>query len=369
MLITVSVVVGFKKQIQEKVTGFSAPIQISGEFLSTTYENKPFKDKEGTREIVMGHDYVEHIQAFGQKPGILKTDGSFEGIVIKGYDSSFKRDALQNFLVKGRLLEHQSGAQSREIVISQAVADKLELDTGMSAQVWFVQDPPVIKKVKVVGIYSTEIEELDQYFVLGDLRMVQQVSSWASDEIGGYEVWLKEFDLEKLQRQNNDIRFAIDIDLNSQSILNRFPQIFDWLGLLDKNVQIIILLMTVVAVINMITALLIMILERTQTVGILKSLGYSNMGIEKIFVYNAAYFIFLGLLIGNVVGLGLLFLQDQTQLISLSSDYYITYVPVEFTWVSFLLVNLGTLLLCFVAMFFPAMLVTRIVPVKALRFN
>lgn len=369
MLITVSVVVGFKKQIQEKVTGFSAPIQISGEFLSTTYENKPFKDQAATREIVLGHDFVSHIQAFAQKPGILKTSDGFEGIVIKGYDSSFRKEALGNFLVRGRLLEHHSGAQSREIVISKVMADKLELDTGMSAQVWFVQDPPVIKKVEVVGIYSTEIEELDQYFVLGDLRMVRQVSSWESDEIGGYEVWLKEFDLEHLQLQNNDIRFAIDIDLNSQSILNRFPQIFDWLGLLDKNVQIIILLMTVVAVINMVTALLIMILERTQTVGVLKSLGYSSWGIQKIFVYNAAYFIFLGLLIGDAVGLGMLFLQDQTQLISLSSDYYVTYVPIEFTWGSFLLVNLGTLGLCFLAMFFPSMLVTRIMPVKALRFT
>lgn len=369
MLITVSVVVGFKKQIQEKVTGFSAPIQISGEFLSSTYENKPFKDKASTREVVLSHEFVHDIQAFGQKPGILKTDGGFEGIVVKGYDSSFNREELNKFLVKGRLLEHKVGAQSREIVISRVMADKLELDTGMSAQVWFVQDPPVIKKAEVVGIYSTEIEELDQYFVLGDLNMVRQVSSWEDDEIGGYEVWLKEFDLELLQGQNNDIRFAIDIDLNSQSILNRFPQIFDWLGLLDKNVQIILILMTVVAVINMITALLIMILERTQTVGVLKSLGYSNWGLRRIFIYNAAYFIFVGLLIGDAVGLGLLFLQDQTQLISLSSDYYITYVPVEFTWVSFLAINLGTLFVCSLAMFFPSLLVTRIIPVKALRFS
>lgn len=369
MIVTVSVVFGFKQEIQQKITGFSAPIQISGEFLNSTFENKPFEDTELTRKTVLDFDFVEHVQPYALKPGILKVDEDFEGIVLKGVDSTYSVDFFSKTLVRGRFLNHTSNDQAREVIISSPLANKLSVDTGGMATVWFVQDPPLIKSVKVVGIYQTDIEEIDDHFVITDLDIIRQVSGWNDNEIGGYEVLLHETDLTKLRDQNNDVRFAIDLGLNSQSIMNRFPQIFDWLGLLDKNVQIIITLMTIVAIINMITALLIMILERTQMIGILKSIGYENANLRLVFVYNAAYFIAYGLAIGNIMGLGLIFLQDQFRFISLSSDYYVTHVPVVYSWGYFLFIDIGTLVVCSLAMFIPSTLVTRILPIKALRFT
>lgn len=369
MIVTVSVVFGFKQEIQQKITGFSAPIQISGEFLNSTFENKPFEDTELTRKTVLDFDFVEHVQPYALKPGILKVDEDFEGIVLKGVDSTYSVDFFSKTLVRGRFLNYTSNDQAREVIISSPLANKLSVDTGGMATVWFVQDPPLIKSVKVVGIYQTDIEEIDDHFVITDLNIIRQVSGWNDNEIGGYEVLLHETDLTKLRDQNNDVRFAIDLGLNSQSIMNRFPQIFDWLGLLDKNVQIIITLMTIVAIINMITALLIMILERTQMIGILKSIGYENTNLRLVFVYNAAYFIAYGLAIGNIMGLGLIMLQDQFRFISLSSDYYVTHVPVVYSWGYFLFIDIGTLVVCSLAMFIPSTLVTRILPIKALRFT
>lgn len=369
MIITVGVVVGFKNEIESKITGFAAPIQVSGEFLNSSFENKPFTDSALTRESILTFNDIEHIQPFALKPGILKNESDFEGIVLKGIDSTFAVDFFSSCITKGRFIEFKPGEQDREIILSDRLAKKLQLDTGMDATIWFIQDPPVIKKVAVAGIYRTDIEEIDNFYVLTDLDIIRQVSGWGKNQIGGYEVLVSEKGLENLQDLNNDIRFAVDINLNSMSIMNRYPQIFDWLGLLNQNVQIIIILMTIVAVINMITALLIMILERTQMVGILKSLGYQNAGLQKVFVYNAAIFIGYGLLIGNVLGIGLMAAQHYFKFITLSADYYVAYVPVEFNIGYFLLVDFGTLLVCSLAMFIPAKFVTRIVPVKALRFN
>lgn len=369
MIVTVAVVVGFKSEIEQKITGFSAPIQITGEFLNTSFENKPFEDNELTRESIKAFPFVEHLQPFALKPAILKANEDFEGVVLKGIDSSYRVDFFSKCMVKGRFIHFTPGEQSREVVVSAQIANKLNLDTGMQAMLWFVQDPPVIKKIKVVGIYQTDIEEIDNYFILADIDIVKQVSGWNDKQIGGYEVLLRNFDLATLPDQNNDIRFSLDVDMNSMSVLNRYPQIFDWLGLLNKNVQIIIILMTVVAIINMITALLIMILERTQMIGILKSMGFTNGGLMRIFVYNAAFFIGYGLLIGNVLGIGLVWLQGNYHFFSLSAEYYVTYVPVRFNLWYFLLIDIGTLLVCTAAMFLPALLTSKIVPVKALRFN
>ena len=281
MIVTISVVLGFKQEIQQKIIGFSAPIQISGEFLNSTFENKPFEDKELTRETVLDFDFVKHVQPYALKPGILKANEDFEGVVLKGVDRTYNVDFFSKTLVRGRFLDFDAEDQVKEVIISSPLANKLSVDTGAKVTVWFVQDPPLIKSVTVVGIYQTDIEEIDDHFVITDLNIVRQVSGWEDHEIGGYEVLLHETNLGNLTEQNSEIRFAIDLGLNSQSIMNRFPQIFDWLGLLDKNVQIIITLMTIVAIINMITALLIMILERTQMIGILKILWLPQLRFKK----------------------------------------------------------------------------------------
>lgn len=369
MILSISVVIGFKREIRAKVMGFDAPIQISGEFLNRSFESAPIYDSALTRFTVTSFPFVEKIQTYATKPAILKASSDFEGVVLKGVEADYDMSFFRENLIRGTVPTYRSGEQDRGVLLSERLASRLQLDTGATAYLYFVQNPPLTKKVEVTGLFRTDIEEIDASFLLVDLEMIRQVNQWSDNQIGGYEVLLKSFDPAKLDEYNDAIRFSIALDLNSTTIVQRYPQIFDWLGLLDKNVEIIIALMCVVAIINMITALLIMILERTQMIGLLKALGANNQSMRRIFVLNAAYFIFFGLLIGNLIGLGLIGLQSQFDIMSLPSDYYITEVPVAFTWGYFGMINLGTFLVCTAAMFLPSLMVTRIIPVKALRFS
>lgn len=369
MFVTVSVVIGFKRSIQTKLTTFAAPIQINSEFVGEAYENKPFDDKAETREAVLAHSYVRHIQPFGLASAILRHDEDFEGVVLKGVDSSYLVDYFRPNLIKGRFVGFDSSAKYPELIVSAHLANMLGIDTGHKVSLWFVSDPPMVKAMRVVGIYQTDIEEIDFHFVIGQLDLVRQVSGWSSAQIGAYEVLLHRVEVERLREQNADIRYDIEADLNSTSVLERYPQIFDWLGLLDKNVQIILLLMSIVAVINMVTALLIIILERTQLIGTLLALGYSPAGLKRVFVWTAGFFVLRGLALGNVLGLIILWAQHQFRFLSLSSDYYMSQVPVSFPWLAFLAINLSTYAVCHLAMYIPASMVLKISPIKALRFT
>jgi lipoprotein-releasing system permease protein len=369
MLVTVSVVIGFKRSIQSKLTSFAAPIQINSEFVGEAYENKPFEDKVETRQAVLAHPFVEHVQPFGLASAILRHDEDFEGVVLKGVDSSYHVDYFKPNLIKGRFVGFDSTAKYPELVVSAYLANRLGIDTGNKVSLWFVSNPPMVKAVRVVGIYQTDIEEIDYHYVIGQLEMVRQVGGWSSRQIGAYEILLRNMVLDKLREQNAEIRYAIEAGLNSTSVLERYPQIFDWLGLLDKNVQIILVLMSVVAMINMITALLIIILERTQLIGTLMAMGYAPARLKQVFVWTAGFFVLRGLAIGNVLGLALLWAQYQFKFLGLSSDYYMTHVPVSFPWLAFTAINLITYLVCHLAMYIPASMVLRVSPIKSLRFT
>lgn len=368
MLISVAVVKGFQGEIKEKVTGFGAHIQIGNFDLNQTFENDPVSLSDSTTAKIGQIPGVTHIQRFAQKPAIIKVDDIIEGVVVKGVGRGFNWDYFDKYLVQGKRLNITDSQTTNGILLSRDLADRLKLSPGDEAITYFVQDPSRVRKFQVKGIYNTGIEDVDEVFLMADIKHVQKLNGWDSDQVGGYEVRITGFEpMGMIARQ---IQTLIPPYQSAQTIDQLFPQIFDWLNLLDMNVQIILILMTIVASINMITALLIMILERTHLIGLLKALGARNPSVIKIFVYNAMILIGLGILIGNGIGLGLIVLQDGFGIVKLGeSSYYLKEVPVYFQWGLFGLVNLGSFIFCSVMMLLPAAVINSIVPVKSLRFE
>ncbi|MCB0737093.1 MAG: ABC transporter permease [Bacteroidetes bacterium] len=368
MMVSVAVVVGFKQEINEKITGFTGDVQIARFSDENTFESHPIEKSDSLSSVLLDFPFVEKVQPYAIKAAILKSSSEWEGVVLKGVENNFSFNFLEKQLVSGRLPDFN--ADKREALISEKQANKLGLKVDEDAILFFVQDPPVQLKIKVVGIYNTELEEIDDRFMLGNISLIQNVNEWDSSIIGGYQVDLIDNDLELLLARTNEIRYAINIHLNARSVTERYPQIFDWLELLNMNILIIMVLMIGVAVVNMVTVILILILEKTQMVGILKSIGMNAISLRKVFVYNGGWFVLTGLILGNLVGIGAMLFESHFQLISISPDtYYISKVPIAFTWGYWLLINVGTLLICLLTMVLPAYMVGRIKPVKALRFS
>lgn len=368
MLIAISVVKGFQGEIKEKITGFGSHIQIAKFNLNRSFENNPIHLTQKKQDSIRSLSRVDHIQAFANKPGILKADNVIEGVVLKGIGKNFKWEYFEDKIKKGDTIEWSDSSVSNEIVISKSLADKMVLDTGEDVVVYFVQKPTRARKFTISGIYNTGIEDIDEVFILSDIRHIQKLNNWQDKQTGGYEVFAD--GLKNLPPLVNTLNAIIPAELKAESIKQIFPQIFDWLGLLNFNVEIILLLMGLVASINMVTALLIMILERTQLIGILKAMGAGNGSVMRIFIFNAAFLIAIGIIVGNILGLSLLWLQDSFNLIQLSeTSYYLRTVPVYFKWGLFLLVNIGSFVFCTLVMVLPAILIYTITPVKALRFE
>lgn len=362
-------VVGFKDEIRQKITGFTSPIQVMRYADDQAFESYPLAGSDSLIEQLEKYSFVKAARPFATKACILKADDAFEGLVIKGIDSTYNLSFLSSSLVDGRLPSLNNDGQ-KEVLVTKKQADKLGLSAGEQAILFFVQDPPVQMRVDVVGIFSTGLEEIDNTFMVSDLSLLRNVNNWEDHVVGGYELELHNADIDSLDDWSEHVGLGIDYSLNTYSVTQRYPQIFDWLGLLDMNIVIIMILMSAVAVVNMVTVILILILERAQLVGVLKAVGANASSLQKVFVYNAGWFVLLGILGGDALGLGLLFLEDQLHIISIPQEtYYISQVPIAFTWFYFLLVNLGTLLVCTLAMFVPSAWVTRISPVRALRFG
>jgi lipoprotein-releasing system permease protein len=368
MIIAVAVVTGFKKQIRDKVIGFSGHIQISNFDLNTSYETSPLTIDKVDKKAILNIPNVKHLQIFATKAGIVKTKDQIEGVVLKGvgkdYDWTFFKEKIQ----EGRILELNDTAKSNEVIISRTLASRLKLNVGDPFVMYFIQQPPRMRKFNIVGIYQTGLEELDKTFILGDIAHVQKLNDWEENQVSGFEVMLHDSD--KLEETEELIFDEVDLDINVKSIRELMPQIFDWLDLQDMNEIIILVLMLMVATINMITALLILILEKTRMIGLLKALGMNNNSIQLIFLNKAAFLIGKGLLFGNILGLGLCFIQLKFGIFTLDeSSYYLKFVPVNLSLVSIILLNIGTFAVCMLMLLIPARIISKISPVKAIRFS
>jgi ABC-type transport system, involved in lipoprotein release, permease component len=375
MLISVAVVIGFKKEIRNKTIGFGGHIQITNFDNNNTYEMNPIKADPALIKKVLNIEGVKHVQRFVTKPGIIKTDKEFQGIVVKGIDTGFDWNFFKANLIEGKTLDVSGSTPSNQVVLSKYLANLLGLKLGDSFYTYFIQDQVRARKFKIVGIYSTNFVEYDKLFILADMRQVQMLNDWSADSFSGLEVLITDFNrIDEVGDQVYDAtanRFNKDgTAYSTQTIKQLNPQIFSWLDLLNMNVWVILILMLAVAGFNMISGLLILILERTNMIGILKSMGATDWSVRKVFLYHSAFLIGKGMLWGNAIGLSLCAIQYFTGVIPLDPQaYYVTTVPVSFNWLYILLLNVGTLLASLLMMIGPSYLITKITPAKIIRYE
>lgn len=396
MIATNALVAGFKHQISSKIFGFWGHIHITDTDISTSLLeaypikiNQPFypfvdtiKNPEfgiyETRNFLgweweylkKPKSWISHIQVFAVKPGIIKSKSQIEGILLKGIGKDFNWKFMRQYLQEGDTLALTDTSMSSQILISRQTANRLRLSVGDDFIVHFIQGGNQLKRrFEIAGIYKTGLEEYDKIFAIVDIRQIQRLLGWQPDEVGGFEVFIDNID--DLDIINDYIyQEKLPNNLYSETIRQKLPEIFEWLDLQDINEIVILSLMVIVAIINMITALMILILERTNMIGILKALGTSNWSIRRIFLFYAAYIVIVGLFWGNLIGIGLCVIQDQFEVIKLSEEnYYLSVAPIEIQFWSVLLINIGTLVVTLVFLIVPSYLVTSISPVKAIRFN
>lgn len=371
MIIAVAIVTGFQSEIKEKVIGFGSHIQISNFDYNKSFEDSPISKNQSFYPFIDTIEGIKHIQVFANKAGIIKTKDQIQGVVLKGVGADYDWSFFEDKIVEGEKFIVNDSVKTDDVIISRSLSKLLKLKTGDGLRMYFVSgsgSQPRGRKFNIKGIYETELEEFDILYVICDVKHIQKLNRWTDDQIGGFEILIDDFD--ELEKFANIIYREIGYDLDAKTIKETNPQIFDWLGLQDMNVVVILVLMVLVAGITMISTLLILILERTNMIGILKALGSKDISIRKIFLYNASYIIGKGLLWGNIIGIGLCLLQDYFQLITLNQEsYYVSYVPVNLGLQSMLILNAGTFLVCLIMLLIPSLIITRISPVKAIRFS
>jgi len=369
MILSLAVVRGFKQEIREKMRGFAGDIQIVKYDLNDSYENSPFPADPKFVKLALAKKEVTKVMPFATKPGIIRAKDEIEGVVLKGVDKNYDWTFFKKIMLAGKVIDFtDSVAAQKQIMVSQLTADRLKLKVGDKLLMYFVQEPLRKRQFKICGIYSSGVEEVDKTYVVGTLSLIQRLNDWSPNQIGGYEIRVADFDL--LNYVAGYMDDILPTKLKSYTILQTYPTIFEWLSLLDTNTIVMLVLMTLVAVINMISALLIMILERTSMIGMFKALGATNWSLQKIFLFNAFYLVGVGLVLGNILGFGLGYFQSATHFFTLDpASYYMSFVPVQFDWMDDILLNLGTLIICFLVLLIPSMLVTKISPVKAIRFK
>ena len=372
MLIAIATGIGLQEKIRDKAIAFNGHVTISN-FDSNVSEESvtPISIKQDFYPEFNNVEGVTHVQAVANKFGIIRTETDFEGIIIKGVGPDYNWQYIAEFLVEGRLPKYDD-KMSNEVLISQHLANRLAFQVGDSFQMVFAKEDinklPFLRKFDVVGIYSSGFQELDETFLFGDIKHVQRLNKWQSDQVGNFELFIEDYS--QIDSKGIEIYRNIPSTLNALTVKEKYQSIFEWIGIFDQNIYGIIVIMIIVAGINMMTTLLVLILERTQMIGVLKALGTSNWSVRKLFLFNASYLIVLGLFWGNLIGLGILFLQKQFGLFPLNPDvYYVTQVPVFVNLSYILLLNLCTFALCLLMLLIPSIVITKISPVKAMRFE
>lgn len=368
MIISFSILIGFKQTIREKLFSLSSHIQVSKITLNQSFEETPIAINTKFYQNYRKNPEISHVQAVANKAGLLKSSEEHAGIVIKGVGRDYDWVNFKENLIKGQAINFRDTSYSDEIIISKQIAKQLKIKLSDEVRIYFIQNPPRIRKVKVVGIYDTGLEEFDKNFILGDLALVQKMNDWDNKTAGHYEVFLKNFD--KLDIVAKQVFDEIDQDMQLLKVTEMFPAIFDWLGLMDRNIIVIIALILLVASFNMISVLLVMMMERTPMIGLLKALGTDNTKIRKIFIYNGLTIIIKGMIYGNIIGIGFCFLQKTFKIIPLDSEsYYMSYVPISFDWLTILILNVVTVLLVLAVITIPTLVVSRMKLIESLKFK
>lgn len=373
MIIAVSIVVGFKKEIKNKAVGFGAHIQITNFDNNNSYEMKPITIADSILQTIRQMEQVKSVQRFVTKPGIIKTNEDFQGMILKGVGEEYDWEFFRKNLVQGTLLSKTS--KQNEAIISQRIAEKMKLKLGDHFYTYFMQKNIKARKFIITGIYNTNFGEFDELFVLTNIHTTQKLNQWDKKQYSGIEINIKNFDKlsQTEQKIDQQVRNLFDQQGNGyfvQNIAQLNPQIFSWLQLININVWVILILMIIVAGFNIISSLLILILEKTNFIGILKSIGANNWTIRKIFLYQSLFLVAKGMLWGNIIGIAICFIQAKLHIIPLDpTAYYVNTVPIAFNISYILLLNIGTLLTTILILIAPSYLITKISPTKTIRYE
>ncbi len=377
MLVAVAVVTGFKKEIRNKVIGFGSDIQIVNYDANFSYETVPISKNQNFYPGIDTIPGIKHIEVFATKPGIIKTKTDIEGVIVKGVGSDFDWSFFDKNMVAGKSFRVNDSTTSNDVVISKYLASLLRLKVGDEFAMFFIdlENRPRMRRFKVSGIYETSLEEFDKQFILADIKHIQKLNGWTNDQISGFEISIDDFS--KIDYYTYEVReiagmhFLNDgTKLKVISIRQRYPQIFDWLGLLDMNVWVLLILMLIVAGFNMVSGLLILILDRTNMIGVLKAVGSNNNFIRKIFLYQSGFLIIKGMLWGNVIGIGICLIQYYFEPLKLNqASYFINYVPINFNIFYFILINIGSMIITLLMLILPSLVIARISPAKSIRFE
>ncbi|WP_025762524.1 ABC transporter permease [Dyadobacter tibetensis] len=372
-ILAFAILLGFKQTIQQKVFLFGAHINVSAYILGNTYEEGPLSTNNAVARELPNIPQVAHWQVVAHKSGILKTKEEIKGVVLKGVGDDYNWDMIEQTLVSGRLPGKKDSSSlkygySSEILVSKKIASQLLLKAGDGVIMYTLQNPPRPRKLTVAGIYDTQMEEFDNTLIIGDLALVQRLNNWGSDSIGTYEIYLKNFaDLDLVAAR---LREVVPSGVYLSRVTDSFRPLFDWLVLLDRNTAVFLSLILFVACFNMVSILLVMIMERTPLIGLLKTLGSPNRQIRRVFFRVGLFMVQKGLLIGNGVGLFLCWLQYEFHLIPLDPvNYYMNTVPIVFDWSTFLVINVVTIIVASLILLIPTLIITRIQPIKALLFK
>lgn len=368
MLIAFLALNGFQKAISHKLFSFNGHLRIFQYTLNRSYEELPIARSKVENLKESFPAYIKDVQAFAHKTALLQVGKEVEGVLLKGLDINTSQENLTDYLIEGTPINFVGEHYSRDIIISNKTAARLNLQVGEEVTAYFVQQPPRYRKLRITGIYSTSVAEIDENLIFCDLRLIQRLNHWPDSLVGGYQVLLKDSDQIDLVE---DLLFDwLDYDLNEQSTIDQHRVIFDWLTILHKNVLIFIILILIVASSNMVSIILIQMMERTAMIGILKALGASNSQVKRTFLWSGMLLLAKGMLWGNLIGLGLAVLQDYFKIIQLNPEsYYISYVPIAWSWGTIILLNLLTFFVVTIVLLVPTAIITKIQPVKAIRFS
>lgn len=372
MLISIATGIGLQKKIREKVSAFNGDIIITN--FDTNFSNdsqNPISKEQDFYPTFKNVEGIKHVQVSATKGGVIRTETDFEGVVVKGVGDDYHWENFEDYLVEGKLPDFTTDL-NEDILISEYLANRLHLKLGDKVITFFLNDEvsktPRSRGFDIVGIYNSGFQQFDEQFIIADIRHVQRLNRWNENQIGAFEVFVNDFD--NIIPIGNAVYQETGSTLDTQTIRDKYYSIFEWLDLFDFNILAIIGIMILVAGINMITALLVLIMERTQMIGILKAMGSTDRSVRKIFLYNAMYLIAVGLFWGNLIGIGLLLLQKFGKVIPLDPNtYYVSEAPVHISWDYILILNTGTFILCLFMLLIAAILITKISPVKAIRFE
>ncbi|MBI9055649.1 MAG: ABC transporter permease [Bacteroidales bacterium] len=375
MILSVAIVTGFKSEISNKIIGFGSHIQIVNYDTNISFETEPINKAQSFYADINNLMGIKNIQEFAIKAGIIKTKTDIQGVVLKGVGADFDWSFFDQNLVDGKSFRVNDSSKTDDILISKFIANLLKLNVGDKIIAYFIQDPMRMRPFVISGIYETSLAEFDEKFALIDIKHIQRLNNWNENQISGFEVLINDFS--RLDKMTEDVRDIVGFHFNPDgsklkvlSIKEKYPQMFEWLKLTDMNVWVILILMIAVAGFNMISGLLIIILERTSMIGILKAMGTKNWSIRKIFLYQSGFIISKGLIWGNIIGLLICFLQFQFQIFKLDpTSYYLEAVPINLKVWHILALNVGTLFITVLMLIIPSYIISRLSPEKTIKFN